>query len=67
MRRPSVTNPAKPADFYSNKQCERVIEFHDSETDKGGLIKFRRIGGELYVTVYRTDPGIIVQHHPDPA
>lgn len=43
MTRPRVTNPARPADQYADKTRERIIEFYDPETDKGGLISFRRM------------------------
>lgn len=39
----------------------RIIEFMDPETQKGGLISFRRLDtGELRIEVYRVDPGVTV-------
>ena len=58
MSRPSVD--LRPvADGYSGPG-ERIIEFHDRETDQGGLISIRRGDGELIVDVYRCDENVRV-------
>lgn len=62
--RPRVTNPARPADQYSDKSRERIIEFSDPQSPdgcRGGLIAFRRLNdGTLLVNLYRLDDGITV-------
>jgi hypothetical protein len=49
------------ADHYAAKDRERIIEFFDPETGKGGLIGFfRREDGSLLVQPYRLDDGVLV-------
>lgn len=60
MKRTRITTKCV-ADQHVEKHRERVIEFFDPETHKGGLISFRRADdGNLTVEVYRVDPGVIV-------
>jgi hypothetical protein len=59
MPKPRVTTNCV-ANRYSARN-ERIIEFKDDETDKGGLISIRRMDdGTLVVDVYRCDPGVKV-------
>lgn len=49
------------ADHYA-APGERIVEFMDAETGKGGLISFTRTdAGELVVNLYRLDAGVIVR------
>lgn len=55
-----------PADQYAAKDRERIIEFFDPVTQKGGLIDFfRRDDGTLAVQVYRLDEGVTVSTPKD--
>lgn len=59
-RRPRVTLKC-PADGYHGAG-ERIVEFFDDGTRKGGLISIRPDkDGNLVVDVYRCDPGVIVR------
>jgi hypothetical protein len=62
-KRPSVTNPAKPADQYALPN-ERIIEFYDEAVQAGGLISLMRIEGNdgrytMRVSVYQYDGDLI--------
>jgi hypothetical protein len=64
MARPRVTLKC-PADSYANQTCERIVEFFDPTTKKGGLISFySRADGTLAVDVYRCDAGVVVNGKP---
>lgn len=59
MKRPRVTNPARPAGQNALPN-ERIIEFYDDVAQAGGLISFMRIDGNdgratLRVSVYNID------------
>lgn len=59
MSKPTIQK-ARPANQYAGPS-EVIAEFFDRETQKGGLISIaRKDSGELVVSVYRTDPGVIV-------
>lgn len=59
-KRPGV-NLRCVADQYCDKSRERIVEFHDAETDLGGLISFtRRDDGRLIVNIYRCDSGVML-------
>lgn len=50
------------ADHYALKHRERIVEFFDPETQKGGLIQFARMDdGRLMVQLYRLDEGVEVR------
>lgn len=58
MRRIGIT-VACVADHYADKERERIIEFMDPVTQKGGLICFRRqADGRLLIQPYRLDAGV---------
>lgn len=70
-KRPSVTNPARPADQYA-MPGERIIEFWDDAAQAGGLISFNRLPGNdghatLSVHVYRFDVDRVSVSHAQPA
>ncbi len=49
------------ADRYADKRRERIIEFTDPVTGKGGLISFARLDdGRLLLQPYRLDEGVEV-------
>jgi len=59
-RRPRVTLKC-PADRYAGAG-ERIVEFFDDGTGKGGLISIRADAhGRLIVDVYRCDDGVTVR------
>jgi hypothetical protein len=63
MSKPRI-NLHSVAAAYEN-QYERIIEFHDRDLRKGGLISIRPgSSGQLVVEVYRGDPGVVVLHGP---
>lgn len=54
-----IVNSNPGANYYSSAE-ERIVEFSDAETDSGGLISFRRVNGELLVSLYRLDENVRV-------
>lgn len=63
MRRPRVTTNCVAQKYAS--QDERIVEFYDPRTNKGGLIALRALeDGTLSVEVYRCDPGVTVNGRP---
>lgn len=68
MAKPSVNT--KPVASQYAALNERIIEFtngsRSAEAHKGGLIAFRDLDdGTFLVSVYRTDPGVIVTREGD--
>lgn len=60
MKRPSIKTPCV-ADRYADKRAERIAEF-STPSGKGGLIRVRQNDdGSVLVSLYRLDPGIIVE------
>jgi len=58
-RKPSVQTKCVASQYGA--ATERIVEFSDPNTGKGGLISIRPLdNGNLAVDVYRCDPGVIV-------
>ena len=61
MPRPHVTRRCV-ADTYTDRTCERIVEFGTRGMANGGLISFRNHpDGTTTVSVYRCDPTVKVR------
>ena len=60
MKRPRIKSPCV-ADHYADKRFERIAEF-STPNGKSGLIRIRQNeDGSVLVSLYRLDPGVIVE------